>query len=66
MKIQLLIELDYDDRIIHGDDSEAVSWFYNDVLKGTDELLILHSNLLGDELGLVKVLEIKDILEEQK
>jgi hypothetical protein len=66
MKIQLLIELDYDDGIIHGDDPEAVSWFYNDVLKGTDELLILHSNLLGDELGLVKVLEITDILEEQK
>ena len=61
MKIQLLIELDYDDRIIHGDDPEAVSWFYDDVLKGTDELLILHSNLIGDEIGLVKVLEVKNI-----
>jgi hypothetical protein len=64
MKLYLEIELEYDSELMHGSDPEAVSWFYNDVLDGTGELLILHSNLLGDEVGLVKVLDIKNRTKE--
>lgn len=57
-KIKLLIELKYDDKIMHGGDTdkEAKDWFFGEVLK---DKLILHSNEIGDEIGTVKVLEIK-------
>lgn len=59
MKIKLLVELEYDARSMHGDDPEAIEWFHKDILKGTDELLILHSNELGDEVGTITVLEVQ-------
>lgn len=54
--IKLQIELTYDDTIIHGNDLEAIRWFKEEVL-GDD--LILHSNLIGDEIGAVKVIVIE-------
>ncbi len=58
-KIKLEIELEYDDFAYGGesDDSSEREWFRNDLLG--DEL-ILHSNLVGDEVGCVKVLKIID------
>ena len=52
MKIKLEIELDYDEKIMHGDDEDAIRWFYEEVLGGP---LVLHSNEIGDEVGTIKV-----------
>jgi len=54
--LRLLIELDYDESTMHGDDTEAREWFFNYVLR---EGLVLHSNEIGDEVGSVKILQIK-------
>ena len=37
---------------MHGNDKEAINWFYNNILKDT---LILHSNEIGDKIGAVKI-----------
>lgn len=47
------IEIEYDDEIMHGDDSEATAWFRQQVLENVDTL-ILHSNEIGDSIGVVK------------
>ena len=54
-KIKLLIELEYDDDIVHGDDPEAIEWFNNELVS---DHLLLWSNDIGDEIGSIKVLEI--------
>lgn len=56
-KIKLLIELKYDEKIMHDKDKESIKWFYKDIL-GSKNDLILHSNEIGDEVGKVKVIEI--------
>lgn len=53
MKIQLLIELDYDEGMMHSDDPDAKYWFVKEVLCGD---LILFSNEIGDDVGSVKIL----------
>ena len=56
-KLTLLIELEYDEGIMHGDDLQAVRWFREDVLGGG--MLTLHDNgELGDDVGTVRVLEV--------
>ena len=57
-KIKLIIELKYDDKLMHdGDrDIEAKKWFFDDILK--KDKLILQSNLIGDAIGTVKVLDL--------
>ena len=51
---RLMIELEYDDDVMHGKISqEALEWFWLDVMGGE---LILHSNEIGDEVGKVKVI----------
>ena len=60
-KLTLLVELNYDDDIIHGCDEDGVEWFYNSVLFGKakdSESLILHSNEMGDEVGEIKIVGI--------
>ena len=55
MKIErLVIELEYDDKMMHNDEPEAVEWFWLDVMGGGE--LYLHSNEIGDEVGRVKVI----------
>ena len=54
--LKLTIELDYDAEIMHQDDPDAIEWFFKHILN--DDLLILHSNEIGDAIGEVKVLEI--------
>lgn len=58
-KLQLVIELDFDDKIYgaFSDDESERDWFYNHLLG--DEL-ILHSNLVGDAVGSVTVVNIID------
>jgi len=59
--LTLVIELEYDDEIMHHDDQEARDWFYNNILLGRGGLL-LHSNEIGDTIGSVTV---ADIVEQQ-
>lgn len=59
-KLKLEIELLYNDEIVHGNNPDAIDWFYSEILKGEDEALILHSNEIGDEIGIVKVIKIID------
>ena len=58
--IKMIIELEYDDEIMHSadKDKEALESFENDILLGTQGLLLLHSNEIGDTVGRVKGLEI--------
>ena len=58
MKINLLVELDYDADTMHGTDLEAIQWFREVVLNGTKGELILHSNEIGDEVGTINVLRV--------
>ena len=51
---RLMIELEYDDDLVHSNEPEAVEWFWLDVMGGD---LVLHSNEIGDEVGRVKVLK---------
>ena len=55
--VRMIIEVDYDEQIMYGNDQEAKDWFFNSVLATGD--LILHSNEIGDEVGEVRVLECK-------
>ena len=58
VKLIMLIELEYDEDIMHGDDPEAVRWFREDIIGGG--MLTLHDNgELGDDLGTVRVLEVR-------
>lgn len=56
--IKLEIELEYDNELLHGNDPAAVSWFMNDVLKGSG--LILHDNDIGDAIGKVRVIRVEE------
>lgn len=58
--IKLLIELKYDDKMIHGGDKdkESKDWFFKEILGSKRKNdLILHSNEIGDEIGTVKLLK---------
>lgn len=55
----MLVELQYDDKIMHGKNKDETNWFYKEILQSkTKGELILHSNEIGDEVGLIKVLKI--------
>jgi hypothetical protein len=57
-KLKLLIELDYNEDRMYGDEPESKEWFFNEVLRG--EGLLLHDNEIGDYVGSVRVLEFAD------
>ena len=60
-RIRMLVELTYNDDVMHGDEQAAIDWFFDDVLHGnSEEKLILHSNEFGDEIGIIEVLDILD------
>lgn len=52
-----MVELEYDDKLMHGGDydKEAKDWFFKEILK---DKLILHSNEIGDEIGEIKTLKL--------
>jgi hypothetical protein len=60
--IRLTVDLTYDEQIMHSDDPEDYAYFVDNVLRNTTkgEQLILHSNYIGDEVGEIKVIEIKE------
>lgn len=64
MKLRLEVEVEVEDSYWNDCDLEEKIWFKNEVL-GADpnscDALILHSNLVGDEVGPVKVLDIEEI-----
>lgn len=55
-KLRLEVILEYNDNIMHGDDKDAIEWFYDFIL---GEELGVHSNHIGDIIGTIKVLKIK-------
>ena len=59
-KIKMIIELEYDDEMMHGTDQDAIDWFNSDILIGNKGLLLLHSNEIGDHVGKVRGIEILD------
>jgi hypothetical protein len=61
--IRLEVELTYEDDIMHENDLDEIEWFYKDILgkkvcEDGSPNLILHSNEIGDEVGLINVLKI--------
>lgn len=62
----MIVELEYDDVVHHGDDEESFYCFYDGILKQElgDDLLILHSNYIGDEIGTIKVIEFLDDIQK--
>ena len=60
-KLKLLVELEFDEYMMYGCESntEAVNWFYEEILKGKN-LLLFENEDIGDTIGKIKVLEIKD------
>ena len=60
-KLILEIELEYDENIMHGQDPCSIAWFNREVIGVQKDCgLILHSNEIGDEVGKVTVLSVKD------
>lgn len=59
MKVRMLIELDYDADMMHGDDTRSIAWFRNEIISGERGQLLLHSNEIGDEVGSVRVLAVE-------
>lgn len=58
-KVRIVADLDYDDKLIHGDDLMAKGWFYEAILQG--ENLVLHDNGdIGDDIGKLTVNEIHE------
>lgn len=57
--VRMLIEVDYDEGTMYGNDQEAKDWFFNSVLSSGD--LVLHSNEIGDTVGSLRVLECSEL-----
>ena len=53
--IKMLVELTYNNDIMHEEDADGIAWFKDEVLGGE---VVAWSNEIGDELGFIKVLEI--------
>ena len=60
--LKLEIELTYDDMLMHGDDEEERTWFFNDILMKPQDLALFSSEI-GDVVGDVKVVRIIDAHE---
>lgn len=53
--IKMVVELTYNNKLMHGTDGEEKAWLLN-LLKS--EVMLLHSNEIGDTVGSVKVVKI--------
>ena len=53
--VKMLVELTYDNDMMHEEDADGIAWFNDEVLGGE---VVVWSNEIGDELGFIKVLEI--------
>jgi hypothetical protein len=59
MKLTMLVELEYDESIMHGEDAEAIEAFNGMLMRPTEDIesaLILHSNYIGEEVGTIRVI----------
>jgi hypothetical protein len=56
-KIVIEAELEFDASLMYGDDVEGRRWFFEDIL-GDKSGLILHSNEIGDEIGVLRILRV--------
>jgi hypothetical protein len=59
-KLILEVELDYDPGLV--DDPVVADWFFNELLSAAADL-VLHSNDLGDALGKVTVMSVREVVE---
>ena len=59
-KLRLEVELDYDADATHGgdEDSQARKWFFEEILLGEYGELVLHSSMIGDAVGDIRVLRV--------
>ena len=61
-KLRMIIELEYNEQVMHGDDKESYDWFICEVLAASPSdfpnALSLHSNLIGDFVGDVELISI--------
>ena len=55
-KVRMVIELEYDDVLMYGDDADGKAWFFSEVLNEANGLE-LHSGHIADFIGSVVVLE---------
>lgn len=53
--LTLVIELEYDPELMHGNDPDAIEWFLSTLLNGD---LTLHSNDVGDDIWTTRVIGI--------
>ena len=52
--LRMVIDLTYDEQVMHADDPGAIRWF-NELLNHPDGKLMLYSSDLGDHIGEVEV-----------
>lgn len=57
-KQKMIVELEYDDQLMHGDCEESKSFFNSEILTSDKGLLLLHSNTLGDGVGKITVIRL--------
>lgn len=57
MKYTLKIELEVDDDL-YGTSRDSIDWLIHDILLGQD-MLLLQSKEIGDEVGIVEVLSVE-------
>lgn len=58
-KLQLIVELTYDAQLMHGNDPEAMTWFFERVL-GPSAQLTLFSDALGDLVGTLQIFALRN------
>ncbi len=56
--IKMIVELTYDDEIMHSDDKDGIDWFSSEILMGKNGSLLLHSSDIGDVIGSIEGIEI--------
>lgn len=65
--IKLLVELTYDEDLMHGEDPESIRWFRDEILMcESREDLLLHSNEIGDTVGSIRVLQLPEEVERSE
>lgn len=58
-RLRIEAVLEYDADMIHGVDPESIRWFLDDLLMNTE--LILHSNEIGDAIGVLKITSVAQV-----
>jgi len=64
-KLKLIIELEYNQEIMHESDADGIDWFYQEVLGDKNGGLQLYSTEIGDEVGKIKVIGVIEEFNEE-